>query len=351
MPSIGLRGLIAFYPRLSMNYKTHWSPQKILAISNMWEAATLHAAVKLNIFDAIGDRATSLAVVAHRARTSKHGMGMLLNAVAALGLIKKKNGLYQNTKLSHEFLCQDSKKYLGYSILHHHHLMKSWIKLDQAVKTGRAVRSRMTSNNKPRLKAFYGAMNTTGSRVAPLVVRKLNLKGAQSLIDIGGGPATYACHFCLHHPTLKATVFDLKTARPHALQTIKQFKLGRRVRFVEGNYLKNRIKDRYDIAFLSHILHAESPEHCAVIIKKAVEALNPGGKIFVQEFVMNNKKDGPLFPALFALNMLLGSDGGTAYSEKELCDMLTKAGAKKVRHLSFVMPNGASVVQGMKREA
>ncbi len=190
-------------------------------------------------------------------------------------------------------------------------------------------------------------MNTTGSRVAPEVVKKLNLKGAESLIDIGGGPATYACHFCLHNPKLRATVFDLKTARPHALQTIKQLGLGGRVRFVEGNYLKNKIKDRYDVAFLSHILHAESPEHCAVIIKKAVSALNPGGKIFIQEFVMNNKKDGPLFPALFALNMLLGSDGGTAYTEKELCDMLIQAGAKKVRHLKFVMQNGASIVCGI----
>lgn len=331
-----------------MKTRPTWSPQKILEISNMWSACTLHTAVKLAVFDAIGNRAASIEVIARKTRTSKHGMGMLLNAAAALGLIKKNKGLYQNTKLSRECLCQSSKKYLGFSILHHHHLMKSWIKLDQAVKTGRAVRSRMTSNNKPRSKAFYGAMNTTGSRVAPLVVRKLNLKGAQSLIDIGGGPATYACHFCLQNPNLKAVVFDLNTAKPHALRTIKQFKLGRRVRFVEGNYLKNRIKDRYDIAFLSHIIHAESPEHCAVIIKKAVEALNPGGKIFIQEFVMNNKKDGPLFPALFALNMLLGSDGGTAYSEKELCDMLTKAGAKKVRHLSFVMPNGASVISAIK---
>jgi hypothetical protein len=82
------------------------------------------------------------------------------------------------------------------------------------------------------------------------------------------------------------------------------------------------------------------------VIKKAVSALSPGGKIFIQEFVMNNKKDGPLFPSLFALNMLLGSDGGTAYSEKELCDMLKKVGCQNVRHLNFVMPNGASVVCG-----
>jgi precorrin-6B methylase 2 len=322
----------------------------------MWSACTLHAAVKLNIFDAIGDRKALLEDVARKTKTSKHGMGMLLNAVAALGLIKKTNGLYQNTKVSREFLCEHSKKYLGYSILHHHHLMKSWIKLDRAVITGKRVRSRMSRlrqgsggqarSSQPRLKAFYQAMNTTGSRVAPLVVKRLNIKNAKSLIDIGGGPATYACHFCLQNPQLKAVVFDLHTARPHAFQTIKRFAMQRRVRFVEGNILKNRIPGQYDVAFLSHILHAESPGHCALVIKKAVSALSPGGKIFIQEFVMNNKKDGPLFPSLFALNMLLGSDGGTAYSEKELCDMLKKVGCQNVRHLNFVMPNGASVVCG-----
>lgn len=189
-------------------------------------------------------------------------------------------------------------------------------------------------------------MNTTGSRVAPLVVKKLHLKNAKTLIDIGGGPATYACHFCLQNPNLKAVVFDLNTAKPHALQTIKRLNLGRRVRFVEGNYLKNKIAGKYDAAFLSHVLHAESPCHCEQIVKKAVKALNPGGKIFIQEFVMNNAKEGPLFPALFALNMLLGSDGGTAYSQKELCEFLTNAGCRRVEHLKFVMPNGASIVRG-----
>jgi len=166
----------------------------------------------------------------------------------------------------------------------------------------------------------------------------------RTLLDLGGGPATYACHFCLHNPQLKAFVFDLGFAKAHAQKNINQFKMQKRVSFIEGNYLTDPLPGQYDAIFLSHILHAESPERCQLMIQKAVRALNPGGKILIQEFVMNDNKDGPLFPALFALNMLIGTDGGTAYSQKEIAVLLKAAGVNKIRHLPFIMPNGASVI-------
>ena len=83
---------------------------------------------------------------------------------------------------------------------------------------------------------FNMAMNT-----APRLVPLADLSGRRRLLDLGGGPGTYAIHFCRHNPDLQATVFDLPTTRPFALKTIERFGLGDRVGFCG-----RRLPDRQD---------------------------------------------------------------------------------------------------------
>jgi predicted O-methyltransferase YrrM len=163
---------------------------------------------------------------------------------------------------------------------------------------------------------------------------------------LGGGPGTYAIHFCLSNPHLKATVYDLPTTRPFAEKTIKQFKLQDRIQFVDGNYLTEAIEGRFDAIWLSHILHGEGPDDCRMIIQKAVGALAPGGIIIIHDFILNNRMDGPLFPALFSLNMLLGTESGQSYSEDQIIDMLADAGVKDTRRISVQSPNDSGIIVG-----
>ena len=120
-----------------------------------------------------------------------------------------------------------------------------------------------------------------------------------------------------------------------------------RIDFKDTNYLEEEIEGSYDVAWLSHILHAESFEECRKIIGKAVSVLDPGGMIMIHEFILDNTMDGPLFPALFSLNMLLGTPAGQAYSEKQLMDMLAEAGVGEIRRIFFESPNDSSIIAGI----
>jgi predicted O-methyltransferase YrrM len=181
-------------------------------------------------------------------------------------------------------------------------------------------------------------------KLAPMIVSKIDISSCRHLLDLGGGPGTYAIHFCRHNLQLKATVFDLLTTRPFAEKTIKRFDLSDRIDFQAGNYLKDDIDGRYDAAWLSHILHGESPEACRKIIQKAVAALERGGIIIIHEFILDNSMDGPLFPALFSLNMLLGTDSGQAYAEQQIMDMLADAGAQDIQRLAVQTPNDSGII-------
>jgi cyclopropane fatty-acyl-phospholipid synthase-like methyltransferase len=188
---------------------------------------------------------------------------------------------------------------------------------------------------------FNLAMN-----VAPQLVKEMDLSDRHHLLDLGGGPGTYAIHFCLDNPQLKAVVFDLPATKPFAEETIKKFHLSRRIKYLGGDYLKNQIKGTYDVVFLSHILHSAGLKDCQKIIRKAVSVLEPGGMIIVHEFILDDTMDGPLFPAIFSLNMLLGTKAGQAYSEKQIMDMLTKTGVKESHRLSFKGTNNSGVITG-----
>ena len=68
--------------------------------------------------------------------------------------------------------------------------------------------------------------------------------------------------------------------------------------------------------------------------------------IIIHEFILNDTQDGPLFPALFSLNMLLGTDAGRAYSGAELSGMLAAAGIRNMRRIPLQTPNDSGIILG-----
>jgi predicted O-methyltransferase YrrM len=317
--------------------------------SSYWKTCTLHAAVKLDIFTIIGNNPLKSKDVSSRLDGDPRGIEMLLNALSAMKLLKKQENIYSNTPLSLTFLVKNSSQYIGHIILHHYHLVESWNKLDIAVRTGRPVRSRASHTEEERRESFLLGMFNLAMNLAPVLVQKIDLSNRCHLLDLGGGPGTYAIHFCLKHPRLKATVYDLPTTRSFAEKTIAKFNLQDRIDFKNIDYLEEKIEGTFDVAWLSHILHAESFEDSCKIIRKAVSTLEPGGLIIIHEFILNNTMDGPLFPALFSLNMLLGTPGGQAYSEKQLIAMLSDSGVRDIQRIYFDSHNDSGMLAGTVR--
>lgn len=324
------------------------NPGNLLKTSGgYWETCTLHAGVKLGVFTLLGNQQLSSKEVTKKLDGDKRGVGMLLNALAAMDLLEKRDDTFFNTPVSKTFLSKDSSRYIGHIIMHHHHLMDSWTRLDVAVQSGKPVRKRSSFHEDEIRESFLMGMFNLAMNLAPMVVPKIDLSNRRFLLDLGGGPGTYAIHFCMNNPRLKATVYDLPTTRSFAEKTIAKFDLTDRIDFNDIDYLEEKIEGIYDVAWLSHILHGEGPEDCRNIIKKAVSALEPGGMILIHDFILNNAMDGPLFPALFSLNMLLGTPYGQSYSEEQLMDMLTEAGVREIRRIFIESPNDSGIMTGI----
>ncbi len=324
-----------------------WTPSALLETAgNFWTACVIHAAVKLNLFTVLGDERASVSELAGRTGTSERGLAMLLNALAAMKLISKQGDYYSNTSFSRACLVNDSPSYLGYMIMHQYYLMNSWNQLADAVRTGTPVNAGKMREDPDQLESFLMGMFNLASDIAPRVADAIDLSGHKHLLDLGGGPGTYAIHFCLKNPRLTATVFDLPTTRPFAEKTITEFNLRDRIRFIPGDFQKDAIKGSYDCVWLSHILHSEDFDSCVALLRKAITVIKPGGMILVHDFILDNAMNSPQYPALFALNMLVNTPSGRSYSEREIADMLTRAGATDIQRHTFRGPNDSGIIIG-----
>ncbi|WP_243363413.1 acetylserotonin O-methyltransferase [Fundidesulfovibrio terrae] len=322
------------------------SPAELLRISgSYWPTCALHAGAMLDVFTPLDGGPASAASLAPSLACDARALTMLLNALAAMGLVTKDGDAYALSDAARRFLVKTSPDYVGYIIRHHHRLMPSWAQLPDAVRSGKPVRGRGGSGD--GREDFLLGMYNLASAIAPRLAKCIDLTGRERFLDLGGGPGTYAVHFCLANPGLQASVFDLDTSEAFARTIAARHGVADRIGFIPGDYLQDPVPGGFDVAWLSHILHAEDPAGCRTIIGKAAKALKPGGLVFIHEFILNDTMDGPEFPALFSLNMLLGTAGGQSYSEAQLRGMLEEAGFRDVRRLDFKGPNDSGVLRAV----
>lgn len=321
-------------------------PGEILAASGaFWKSCVLHTAVRMNVFEVFAAGPLGASETARRLKADVRGTGLLLNALAAMNLLcKEPDGCFSLRPNTRSFLLRESARYVGYMVGHHANLLPSWGRLDEAVIAGRPIGERSTEKGGDVLESFLLGMHNNSLGYAGRAVQAIDLGDCSRLLDLGGGPGTWAIHFARYNPGLEATVFDLPGTRPYAERIIHEYDMDDRIRFESGDFLSDDLPCGFDAVWLSHILHGEGPAECAVILGKAVASLNSNGLVLIHEFILNDDLASPLFPALFSLNMLTGTPRGRSYGLSELKSMLATAGCRDIRLLPFVGPTESRIL-------
>jgi SAM-dependent methyltransferase len=324
-------------------------PEELLKLSGgYWSSCALHAGVKLDLFTHLAEKPATAGELSRAIGCDRRGATMLLDALASLELLEKTGDSYGTTPFSADYLSRKSERYLGHIILHHHHLMEGWSRLDEAVRSGAPTWAGPSrSRDETVRESFLMGMFNMANQAAPRIVSAIDLSNRRRLLDLGGGPGTYAIHFCRQNPLLQAVVYDLPTTRRFAEQAVESAGLSERITFSAGDITTDPVGGGFDVLWISQLLHGEGPESAARIVKKGVQALLPGSLVLVQEFILDDSRTAPLFPALFSLNMLINTAEGQSYSQEELVGMLTQAGVTGIRRLQLDLPSGAGIMVGV----
>jgi predicted O-methyltransferase YrrM len=308
--------------------------EQLMAMARGFQAARmLTVAVDLGVFDFL-DQPRSAVETAAWLKADARAAGIFLNGLAALELLVKEGDHFQNSKIVSRYLVQGKDDYRGAILKHLEQTWeRGWIDLRHTVLAGypQGVEPETWVDTRPRrdeegVQAFIWGMHAIARDLAPQVAPKLPLSGVRRLLDLGGGPATYAIAFAQANPDLRATVFDLPAPSEIARENIAKHGLSSRIDVLAGNFLQDDIGSSYDFIWISQILHSHDQQQCRLIIRKAAAALAAGGRLAIQDFFLNPDGCTPPGAALFGVHMLACTPRGRAYTHAEVAEWLQQEG-------------------------
>jgi predicted O-methyltransferase YrrM len=307
------------------------------------ESRVLLTAVELDLFTAVGDGA-SAPQVASKIGTDLRATEMLMNALTALGAVTKHNGVFHNTPAVKKHLVGGSADNARNALMHTVHLWERWSTLTDCVRAGTAVTYKEVGDREEEwITAFIAAMHRNATGRAPYVLEAIGAEKVKRMLDVGGGSGAYSIAFAKARKDLKAEVLDLPRVLSIAQGHIEREGLSDRVKTRAGDLRKDKLGKDYDLVFVSAICHMLSPDENRDLFARSLEALLPGGRIVVQDFILETDKTAPRAAALFALNMLVGTRSGSSYSEDEYRQWLKDAGFEDIQRVRLPEPTGLMV--------
>jgi len=176
-------------------------------------------------------------------------------------------------------------------------------------------------------------MHRNAAERAPMVVRSVGVENVRRMLDVGGGSGAYSIAFARANLALRADILDLSSVEPIARRHIQEAGVADRVHVRPGDLRSGPLGEGYDLVFVSAICHMLSPDENLDLLRRCHQALAPGGRVVIQDFILEPDKTAPRFAALFALNMLVGTRAGASYSEPEYSAWLAEAGFQDIRHI------------------
>jgi len=303
--------------------------------SSFQKSRILLSSFELDIFTNIEESGITNKQISYNLNLDEHACERLMNALVSLGFLKKKNQLFYNTTESFAFLSKKSPDYLG-GLMHSNHLWNTWSNLTKVIKTGVSAHpDEINSRGEDWLTPFITAMHDRAKKQAPLQLASIDLSEIKSILDIGGGSGAYSMEFASRKPSIDATVFDLPNVVPITKVFLEKEGFSDKVKTYAGDYTTDDLPGGFDMVFLSAIIHSNSLEVNADLIKKCFGSLNKNGRIVIQDWIMNNDRTQPTPGAVFAINMLVGTESGDCYTEQEVTEMLSAAGFKDISRTEF----------------
>lgn len=304
------------------------SPERILELARSYQpVAVLAAAADLEVFDALAVRPSSAHELAAKLSCDVRAMTVLLDALSALEFLCKQDRSYSLAPGVELALTRGGARSVLAMVQHQANCMRRWSRLAESVQSGSPAPCTPSVRGAQRdYESFVTAMDNVSAPVADEVIRVVQPLSFSRLLDVGGASGTWTAAFLRACPTGRAVLFDLPQVIPQAKQRLASYKLVDRVEFVGGDFYRDPLPERADLAWVSAIVHQNSREQNRVLLSSVYRALAPGGRIAIRDILMEENKVHPPAGALFAVNMLVATPEGGTFTFQELSEDLRYAG-------------------------
>lgn len=317
----------------------------------IYQAPALSVALELHIFESLKEPAD---VETLRARTgyAERGLAALLGMLKSLGFLDRHDGTYQLNALSRAYLLKESPFYWGPFFRRVSQNLPAHKTLLENVRDDKSSEARAAENwasgqiDAEMAKTVTDFMHCHSIASAVGLAQSCDFSSVKRLLDVGGGSGCYATSLAAAHPGMTATVMDLAPVCDIAKDYIERAGMSARVTTRPLDMFREAWPKGYDAHFFANIFHDWSFETCAALAASSFASLEPGGRIHLQEVLLDDSGDGPLMATAFSVLMCLGTKG-QQFTFSQLRSILEKAGFTDIqarRSYGYY-----SLVSGLKR--
>lgn len=320
------------------------SLSEIFQLGYYWETKILLTAVKLDVFSALNGKELTAHELAEQVHVDEAALELLMNALVAMRVLSKVSDRYANTQVARTHLVKSASSYVGHLLLLHDAEWQNWGRLEEAIRSGRSPARGHVFETDPTLGAnVLTVLDRIGQQSGPGLAKRLDLKEARTLLDLGGGAGTNAIACCNQYPQLQATVFDLPKTLKTTQRVVNEAGLEGRIGLRPGNFNDDALGGPYDVILMSDILHYQDHDANASLVQKCFTHLNRGGRLIIKDRFLEETGTSPAWVAAFAVHIFVNTEKGRCYRVREASDWMRKAGFQPVVELER-----AAVVQGTK---
>jgi acetylserotonin N-methyltransferase len=311
---------------------------------SMYRLPAMAVADELGVFAALDSAPATAPEIAQRLGFNRRGTVVLLSMLTALGLVVARDGRHELADATRTYLLPESPYYwgpllriLGVLPQHHAALIEALRAVDdRAAPTETAAQDEAAPSDaagawqsgqidRARAEVLTRLMHCHSLPASVGVARNGNLRGVTRLLDVGGGSGCFSIAIAQQFPSVRCTVLELPAVCDVARRYIADGGVADRVDTISIDMFRDAWPRGYDGMFFSNIFHDWNAETNRFLARRAYDALEPGGRIFLHEQLLAEDGSGPVTTAAFSMLMLLGTHG-RQYTFSELEKILSSAG-------------------------
>jgi hypothetical protein len=331
------------------------TPDRILQLGLAFRAAkTLLSATELGVFTALAETPLDLEKLATKVGVGRRGARDFFDALVALGLLERdESGRYSNSPEADLYLDRHKPTYIGGELEHcSAYVYPQWSLLTSVLRTGISRSGARASDqysalyaNREALESFVNGMTSASLPVATALAAKFPWRNFKTIVDVGTAQGCLPVQIAQAHPHITGGGLDLPPMKPHFESYVRMYNLTERLRFFSGDFLRDRLPAA-DVLVFGRILHNWDLATKKMLLKKAHEALPPGGILIVYERLIDDERRANATALLASLNMLLMTAGGFDFSSADCMEWMREAGFRDLSVLSLTSEQ--SMVTGIK---
>ena len=292
----------------------------------------LAAAADLDLFEKLAPAPRTAAEVAAAAGCDLRAVTILLDALAAVRVIVKQDEQYSISPELAPFLCEVFPQSVMAMLRHQANCLRRWSRLPWTVHSGKPEYPGPSIRGEDADKAsFIEAMHVVSRDVADELVQEIHPGSVRCILDLGGASGSWTLAWLKAEPQSRAIIFDLPHVIPMARECFATSPFADRVELCAGDFYTDDLPKGADLAWVSAIIHQNSPDQNRALYRRIAAALAPQGWIYIRDIVMEPSRTAPVAGALFSVNMLSATEGGNSYCWTEIQEDLQSAGFADVQ--------------------